>query len=272
MGKHRHRERRADLLKLIAGNPKPMSLRYLYYQMGDLGWPQSGQEGKNFYTALGKDLVAMRNSGQVPVQWIVDLTRNKVGSTSQYSISADASLEVAIATAQPYSSIWGEHGLRPHLWVESEGTAGMLTDLADELEISIWPCRGQPSVSFCYEGAQDHPTHVGTMTDFDWAGRGILAEIKNKLRRWGATRAIVQEVAITAEQMSQWAGREVDGRMAVEAIPFDDLCGLVRGWVDSLLPDGAWEEYENKCENKKQRMRELKAGIREMMRKEPDDE
>ena len=270
MGRAEAAERRQQLLQLLATSPKPVSVRNLFYQMvARFGYPKV----QVAYQRLSDDLVKMRWAGEVRFEDIADASRNPLGVTSRRNLSAEEAVTEALMDARAVTSVWKPFDLRPHIWVESRSTAGMIRPITRGLEVGLWPTGGHSSLSFLKRGADDRPTHVGVLTDFDDSGQWIGENVERDMGRLGCYPEFVK-LAVTEEQIEMWqlptrppkrAGARIDATVELEAIPVDKMRSLVAKWLVSLLPEGEWEAYQVRKEEAAQEVTDLVAQIREEM-------
>ena len=272
-------ERIAQLVALVQGNPKPMSVRYVYYQMvSQHGHPKT----RTGYQQISSDLSDLRWAGKVPIRWFIDETREPMGRTSTRNITPEQAVREAFGRMYVATSVWAEHGLKPALWCESRGTAGMLRRLGLKYEVGIWPCGGLSSITFLADGAASNPTHIGFLADWDDDGQKIRDVVRRDLGRLGCSPDFT-DIAITEEQVDEWdypthqkeSLREqwITDRMELEAIPIDHLTELVEAWILGLLPDGedTWNDYVERAEKEDEKLDRLKGKIREAVNEVLED-
>lgn len=154
-----HRKEMVRLSEAIAyeygGN---LTVRQLYYQLVARGHIANSQKE---YKRLVSALSDARKNGVFPLDLIIDRTRRVIRGDF---IRHDVSVECAMDTAQDIVSTLPERliniakwmGQPNHVsvWVEKEALAGVFEGPCAELGVSMFVCRGYPSISSLYEWAR----------------------------------------------------------------------------------------------------------------------
>ena len=240
-------ERRDAIYATLAASPKPVSVRNIFYQMVGAG---TSPKTEAAYKTIDADLALMRREGRVPYHWITDGSRNAIGTTSDTDLTATDAVAAYLQAAGPVTSIWAKFGMFPQLWVESRSAAGMITDIAAEWEIGIWPTAGHPSLTMLYEAAQLSPTHIGIMTDYDREGLIIRRNIEAELSDFGGHLRTedFRTLAVNPDQAEAFGLPEQVGKPGyqIEALPVNALRRMVADWAESLLPEDAKAEYDGR--------------------------
>ena len=268
--------RRRHILELLAGSPKPLSVRNIFYQMvAKKGYRKIRSE----YVNIDNDLVEMRWDGQVPFRWIADTSRERVGATSKRDWTAQGSVSMWLRQTPTFTSVWKPLGLHPQVWVESRSTAGMLESLCDKYEVGLWPCGGHPSLSLLRDGALENPTHIAILTDYDDEGQTILTNIERDLARFDRLPE-VENLAVTDWQITEWSlptsfkpakkDADIQEPVELEAIEVTQLLEIVEGWILGLLPEGGWEAYEERRQATEDEVAEIVETLTEQLEDEEE--
>ena len=143
-------------------------------------------------------LTALRESGQIPWEWIVDETRSLDDFTGYSSIAdgVDAYLNVIRLDR------W--NGSAPLILTESRSLAGVLRALVREYGARIAPTNGQAAGFLHNEVAPllSSGTGVLYLGDYDLAGGDIEDNTRRVLERYHALNW--ERLALTAEQVSDY--------------------------------------------------------------------
>lgn len=253
--------RRRWLLE-TAGAERPVTIRGLYYMAVGAGLVPKTDRG---YRSVVKDARLLRETGECPLEWIVDGARARVGSTAEPADRRPAELigdaaAAAIEDGDGGASPWSETGIRPALVVESRAIAQTLAPVAEANRIALWPLAGQPSLSFTAELAADTPSHIGYLGDLDASGEVIRRTLRRHLDIvHGAAGYDLDDLAVTDAQVEELGletrpGADTEharstGRwtaVEAEAIPASGLRRIVAGWIAGLQPDGWGERWKSR--------------------------
>ena len=242
------RIRRAAAVKIVKAEGYPVSIRNVFYRLVSGGLVEKDKRG---YDKVVDDFGVLRRNGSIDYEEIADDSRSPLGYTSSYNLTAEAAIKVVLETAEPITSIWEENGLRPHIWVESRSIAGMIRGITDNYEVALWPAGGMPSLTITFRGAEDDPTHIGYIGDYDKAGKHISDNVKSQLAEHNSQPDFTP-IAVTEEQIETLslpvryeddkAGSRTK-KVEAEAIPGGLLREMVEDYLLGLLPEGAWNEY-----------------------------
>ncbi|MEV4384368.1 hypothetical protein AB0J68_01365 [Micromonospora sp. NPDC049580] len=133
--------RRADAIcREYAAQGFDLTLRQLYYQFVSRDWiPNTVQS----YKRLGSVINKARMAGLLDWHYIVDRTRN-LARNSHWSDPSD----IMRGAAQGYAiDKWADQPRRVEIWVEKEALAGIVGQVAGDLDVAYFSCRGYVSQS-----------------------------------------------------------------------------------------------------------------------------
>jgi hypothetical protein len=104
---------------------------------------------REYKRTVGRLLVEMRRSGDIPYEWLADATRWMRKPTT-YS-----SMEQALRrTAETYRrALWDDTPAVVEVWLEKDALAGVLVDVTAEWDVPLMVTRGYPSMSFLHSAA-----------------------------------------------------------------------------------------------------------------------
>jgi hypothetical protein len=206
---------------------------------------------------VNKALTDLRERGVIPWAWIVDETRSTYVYRGARSVLAGVAELAGSVRLDPWD---GQP--RPLVLTESRSLAGVLRDLADAYCCDLAPTNGQVRGFLHTEVAPllapGRP--VGYLGDLDLAGGQIEANTRRVLERYGPLAW--ERLALTERQVDQLAAEhyggdrarlvvvKIDGRhkrrgccppghaaVETEALSQQVIVGLVRAWLDGLLPE-----------------------------------
>jgi hypothetical protein len=238
----------------------PTNARFLYYEL-----VQRGQLSKQRTGARRPDqdlhdaLTDIRESGQIPWDWIVDETRSLEDYTGYDSVTDGVLAQLPHITIDPWS------GDAPMILTESRSLAGVLRPIVIDYRVRIASTNGQVGGFLHTELAPRlQPDNlVEYLGDFDLAGNQIEDNTRRVLERqvgplqWN-------RLALTEEQIQQHRlpvitkhdRRYKDGRphdaVETEAISQRILIDLLRRRLDALLPEPLAAVQEREARQRRQ--------------------
>jgi hypothetical protein len=182
----------------------PMTVWQVFYRVVSQGViAKTENEYKN---AVGRLLVSMRRSGQIPFSWIADNTR-WMRKPRTYS-SLEAALE---NTAQTYRrSLWDNQDVYVEVWTEKDALAGVVLEETRPWDVPLMVSKGFSSVTYLYEAAQTiaeqgKPAYLYYFGDHDPSGVHIDRVIEKRLREFAPDAEIhFKRVAVTKDQIAQF--------------------------------------------------------------------
>ena len=245
-----------DRLKLglyvILADYHPQTVRGVFYQAVKRGMIEKTEvEYKN---AVQRNLVTMRESGEIPFSWITDNSRwmRKPNSFS--------GVYEALEDAQHFyrKALWDSQPDYVEFWMEKETLSGIVHPVTAKYDIPLMITHGFSSISFIYESAKHiksiaKPTYIYSLTDHDKAGKDLSSHIENKLRAYAPNCEIhFKRIAVTPEQIELFnlptrppKKRDTGFNECVEldAIPAPQLVKLVEQKILSHIEKDAYEQH-----------------------------
>jgi hypothetical protein len=231
------------LLDILAAD-HPQTVRGAFYQATVRGIVPKTETG---YQAVGRVLRCLRESGQLPYNYIADNTRWMRKPTSYDSLHA-----ALYDSWRCYRrSLWASQAVNVEVWCEKDALAGVLYEVTAEWDVPLMVTRGYSSLSFLYEcatsiGASGKPTCIYQFGDYDPSGEDIARNVERRLRQY-APRAEIhfERVAVTPQQIEEWSlptrpTKATDTRskgfhgesVELDAIPGRTLKALVRECIE----------------------------------------
>jgi hypothetical protein len=210
------------------------------------------------YDAVKNRMKSLRRSGRVPYQWVEDMSRRGY----HVSVYGDA-VEFLRRVSHLYrADLWAQADAYVEVWCESRSIAGVILPLCRELGVSLYPSGGNTSITLAYQAALNiNEIHAGRKVvifyigDYDPAGVLIDQALERELWRHLDGDVILEFVrlAVTKEQIEEYdlptkprkkgekRAPHVTETVEAEAMPATELCRVLRGAVEALLPPRALE-------------------------------
>ena len=255
----------------------PQSVRHVFYRMTNPRLEVPVEKTQSGYDRVQRRCLALRREGKIPYKWVSDSTRRGSHVTT-YQDGGDFLERVA---GLYRSQLWRRDDPHVEVWCESDSIAGVLTGLCRELSVSLYPTRGFPSATLCYQAAiyidqlnkaQAIILYVG---DYDPSGVLIPKTIDRELRRHLETPLEFRRLAINPEQIQEYdlptkppkaedrRSPDIQSTVEAEAMPAGELRRIVRDEVEAYLPDGALAAAKMAEESEREGLRLLSEGIKE---------
>ncbi|MCT2280655.1 hypothetical protein M3G91_23855 [Micromonospora chalcea] len=159
-----------------------LTLRQLYYQFVSRDWiPNTVQS----YKRLGNVINKARMAGLLDWHYIVDRTRN-LTRNSHWNDPGD----IMRGAARGYAiDKWADQPRRVEVWVEKEALAGIIGQVAGELDVAHFSCRGYVSQSELWRAGRRLGTYLDRgqavtvlhLGDHDPSGIDMTRDIRERL-------------------------------------------------------------------------------------------
>lgn len=235
----------------------PASVRNVFYRAVDPSWPVHVEKSEDGYRLVARRLLKLRRSGAVPYPWVADHTRR----AHRVDTFEDLDTFAAEVAGLYRADVWGQHGRRVELWLESRSMVGAVERLCRELAVDLYPCGGQPSETFVYEAAESLARSASKglqaivlyIGDYDGPGLVIARSVEDKLRGFAPSAAIEwRHLGVNADMIERYGlptrphkNTNLRGAPPVaveaEALPAAEWRRIVRREVEALLPPGAFK-------------------------------
>ncbi len=244
---------RNALFEIVAAN-QPATVRGVFYLAETASLvPKDDAKG---YRPVQRELLKLRREGIIPWGWITDGSRSRFGYRRYGGLESYAR-QVAANYRRDY---W--HGAEEYVevWIEKEALRGVISPVVlEEFGLDLYVTKGQPSVSYLYDAAEDiildgRPTYVYVLADFDPGGLRIFDRIKQELTGFvgDAAEVHVRRLALTPYQIDLYdlpsrPGKEKDPNAAefkrlygdrcveLDALPPNTMRGLVRERLEAHM-------------------------------------
>jgi hypothetical protein len=153
--KQRRRRTRLEVEQLdqqildVLQHDHPQSIRHIFYRMTDPRLPQPVEKSDRGYRCVQERCVRMRRTGELPYDWIADMSRRG------YFVRTfdDASDFLRRMNGLYRADLWRDADVRCEVWCESRSIASVILADCNELAVDLYPCGGFSSISFAHEAA-----------------------------------------------------------------------------------------------------------------------
>jgi hypothetical protein len=254
----RKRRSKADMERLKSGlydilaEYHPQTVRGVFYQAVSRGLIEKTE--LEYQNAVQRNLVKMRESGQIPFSWITDNSRWMRKPTSYSNVYE------ALENAQYFykKDLWENQTDYIEFWMEKETLSGIVHPVTAKYDIPLMVTHGFSSISFIYESAKniesiDKPAFIYILSDYDKAGNDLSNHIENKLEQYAPDSAILCErIAVTAEQIEHWdlptrppkkRDKGFSECVELDAIPAPQLVNIVEQTILSHIAKKDYEQH-----------------------------
>jgi hypothetical protein len=254
------------ILEEYRGKGYVMTLRQLYYQFVARGL--LAENSQRQYNNIKNAMIDGRMCGHVDWTSLVDMTRG-LESPAHWKSPADIIKGAADGFALDK---WATQRWRPEVWIEKDALVGVIAPVCRELQVPYLSCRGYASLSEVWLRAQTMRGHLKRgqspyvihLGDHDPSGIDMTRDIEDRLRTFmGGTG--IERVALNFDQVEEYQppanfAKTTDSRHGayferfgeesweLDALPPDVIGNLIRGKVEELRDQGAWDEVEEEEE------------------------
>lgn len=234
-----------DAITEILSQDNPQTVRQVFYALTVRGVIRKAEI--EYQRTVVRLLTEMRETGEIPFEWIADNTRWMRKPTT--FIGLEACLE---NTAECYRrNLWAHMPVYVEVWCEKDALAGVLMRETEIYDVPLMVAKGYSSISFLHSAAdaiaaRGKPAHIYHFGDLDPSGVDAARDIDVKLRRYAPGAEIhFERPAVTREQVDRWnlptrptkttdtrAKKFVGTSVELDAIPAQQLRGLVRECIE----------------------------------------
>jgi hypothetical protein len=241
---------RSAIIDLLSGD-NPQTVRQVFYALTVRGLIKKAEI--EYQQTVVRLLVDMRESGEVPFDWIADNTR-WMRKPSTF-VGLDAALD---NFSKAYRrDLWDATPVYVEVWCEKDALAGVIMEETEPYDVPLMVSRGYASISFLHSAAQviqakDKSAYIYHLGDLDPSGQDAARDIEAKLRRYAPDAEIhFERVAVTREQAEVWnlpsrptkmtdtrAKKFKGDSVELDAIPAAKLRGLVKACIEKHIDTG----------------------------------
>ncbi len=242
-----------------------LTLRALHYRLvADHGMTNSQQHYKRVIGAM----VKARWDNRVGFDSFIDREREQFGSTefdqTDVETSADEGKEQVLAWMNSYSkNRWENQPIYPEVWIEKKALQSVFEKPCKNMDVSLCPCKGYPSLTFLHEAAErfkdaeskDKQCVMLYFGDYDPSGEDIPRAIGDTLERMDANvdvrrilllkkDVIEMKLPPAPTKLTDSRAREWDGlgQVELDAIEPRKLGRIARAAIDEIFGDELHDE------------------------------
>lgn len=227
----------------------PMSVRQVFYQAVVHYLVEKTEKA---YRLVQRNLVTLRESGDIPWEWITDSTRYYRKPNTHRGLAH------LLRESQEFyrRDLWANQDAHVEIWIEKEALVGVVDPVTMEYDVPLFPSRGYSSLSFIHQAAMmieeaNKPTYIYQFGDHDPSGADIPRATEASLRQMTSAPFHFERIAVTPEQVEEYSlptrpTKKTDSRakdfvgesVELDAIPPDVLRNLVRECIEQHMdPD-----------------------------------
>lgn len=169
--------------------------------------------------------------------------------------------------------MWQSQEILPIIWLEKDALFTPVSTIAERYRIRTYAARGYSSFTAVFEAAQRidgyQPVKVLQLTDFDPSGEDMVRDLQTRLHRYGAQDFEIEKIALTQEQVQtlglppmpaktsdprydRFAASYGEEAVELDALPPDELEGIVTLAIESLIDSTAWNAELKRADEERQ--------------------
>ena len=230
----------------ILSKDNPQTVRQVFYALTVKGVIAKAEI--EYQRTVVRLLGEMRETGQIPFEWIADNTRWMRKPSTFTGIESCLN-----STASFYRrDLWASMPVYVEVWIEKDALAGVLMEETEVYDVPLMVARGYASISFLHSAAmaiaaKGKPAHIYHFGDLDPSGVDAARDIEAKLRRYAPGAEIhFERPAVTRQQVEECnlptrPTKQTDSRakkfgsatsVELDAIPAQKLRQLVRECIE----------------------------------------
>jgi hypothetical protein len=234
-----------DAIKDILESDNPQTVRQVFYALTVRGLivKIEGEYQQTVVRLLGE----MRESGDIPFEWIADNTR------WMRKPSSFTGIEHCLNSAAEFyrRNLWASMPIHVEIWCEKDALAGVIMEETEVYDVPLMVARGYSSMSFLHSSAKhieakSKPAYIYHFGDLDPSGVDAARDIEAKLRRYAPQSDIhFERPAVTRQQADDWdlpsrptkqtdtrAKKWIGTSVELDAIPAARLRHIVRACIE----------------------------------------
>jgi hypothetical protein len=231
----------------------PVTLRGVYYRVVSAGAVEKTEQG---YRVVGRQLLKLRRSGEIPYSWITDGTR----WITKPETWSDLDEMLADAASSYRRALWHDSADEVAIFTEKDAISGVILPITSKWDVPLGVLRGYSSESFAHSVAQgiiasnayrSGTAYVYQLGDHDPSGVGAWADFTEKVtafinetREDAADYVHFERIAVTEEQIGLYelptrptkssdtrAAKFTGASVEVDAIPPSTLREIVEDHI-----------------------------------------
>lgn len=271
MARHKKTQRIIDKAIEALREYRPMTVRQVYYR---LVATQVIDNTRSQYQAVSKALVAARQEGIIPWQWIEDRLRRP----RKVSMWQDVSHYAEAARRWYRRDVWATQEHLVEVWLEKDALSGIFEDILEDYGVTLNVGRGYDGWSSIRNAAMRYRPWKGEATilyfgDFDPSGRDMVRSLTERVGFFGTSPGITI-CAILREDIDQYdlppdftkptdsrqrafVAEHGDISVELDALPIKVLRERIRDSVESRMDLDALAATQEQEERDQARIDEL---------------
>lgn len=210
--KRRHRRTNAELAVVdeaiydACATEHPVSLRGVYYRVVSAKAVEKTEQG---YDLVGRQLLKLRRSGDIPYNWITDGTRLTRKPKSWPAL--DRMLDAAAASYR--RALWDDQAVEVMILSEKDAITGSIYPVTAQLDVELCIVRGYSSETYTHGIAEtvqaNHEygkrTYLYQLGDHDPSGVDAWRSFQERVRGFAPEAdAAFERLAVTPEQIAEY--------------------------------------------------------------------
>ena len=250
--RRRTQDESAELLRAaqaILADGHPMTVRQVYYQ---LVARQLIANNRSQYQAISNLLVAARQSGAVPWEWIED--RNRRPRTVQMWDDLD---DFVITVRNAYKrDVWAEQPGYTEVWLEKDALSGIFEEALRPYGVTLNVGRGYDGWDSIHNAAERLGAGAGVTVlyfgDFDPSGEDMVRSLRERLKFFNCAPEIVK-CALTRQDVSRYQlphdfTKSTDSRSAGHVARWGDISVELDALPGAVLRQRLITEVESRMD------------------------
>lgn len=289
------KQRRALIIeetnRIIAEYTTRLTIRQIYYRLVSKHIIHNTVSQYKYLDGL---LVDARWNGQVKFSAIEDRTRAFLGGDEDLETPQECFDKWYGAFKNCYSYFdlprWKDQEYYIEVWLEKQALQGLFQQVTEDLKVTLFPCRGYPSLTKLYEAAGrliqeggNKQVKILYFGDFDPSGEDILRQIQKDLTKFGVNFEF-EKIAILKEQIDEYeippfpaktsdpryegfVAEHGDEAVELDAIDPKILQNIIRESVGSYFDEDTYSEIQGEEEEGREAISGM---ISEALKAEPE--
>jgi len=191
----------ATILEVLA-DEHPATLRGTFYRVMSAGAVEKSEAG---YRAVGRQVLNLRRTGDLPYTWITDGTRYVIKPTTWSNLDQ----MLADAKASYRRQLWHDQATNVQIFTEKDALVGVIDGVTADWDVPLGVLRGYSSESFAWEVSESLSTTKRTMMyqlgDHDPSGVDAWRNFAEKVTGFAPQADVrFERLAVLPEQIEQW--------------------------------------------------------------------
>jgi len=249
MARHQKTQDIIDAARAILEAHHPMTVRQVYYR---LVAAQVIDNTRSRYQAVSKAVVAARQEGTIPWEWIEDRLR-RPRAVSMWKDVADFAETARHAYRR---DVWATQPRLVEVWLEKDALSGIFEDVLEPYGVTLHVGRGYDGWDSLYNAASHYTGWQGPVTilyfgDFDPSGRDMVRSLGERLSFFETSpeiiicailRSDIDEYNLppdftkpTDSRRKGFVARHGDMAVELDALPVDVLQDRIRQQVETRM-------------------------------------